>query len=168
MTVCKIWQQVFQCALRLTRSGYQMNQSRRDPIKNTEWTTAEMFRCAEYLPDDNTFKLKLNKVGALQSPTLFCLSLQSISCLFLLLTTNLLAQSTPTGRKTVFAWQEIGVRLNNGSSCEIWQQSLTFGTPCFLPRLIYVSRLRPVPHQEEVFLKNKCVEEYRENSQHYA
>lgn len=123
---------------------------------------------AEHLPDDNTFELKLNKVGALLSSALFCLSLQSISCLFLLLTTNLLARSTPTGRKTVFAWQERSARLNNGSSCEIWQQRLTFGTPCFLPRLIYVSRLRPVPHQEEVFLKNKCVEENRENSQHYA
>lgn len=168
MTVCKIWQQMLQCARRLTHSGYQKNPSRCDPIKNTTKTTAEMFRCAEYLSGDKTFELKLNKVGALLSPTLFRLSLQNISCLFLLLTTKLLAQFTPTGRKTVFAWQEISVRLNNGSSCEIWQQSLTFGTPCFLPRLIYVSRLRPVPHQEEVFLKNKCVEEYRENSQHYA
>lgn len=97
MTVC---QQVFQCAPRHTHSGYQTNHSRLDPIKNTAWTTAEIFGCAEYLPDDNTLEIKLNKDGALLSPTLFCLSLQSISCLFLLLTINVLAQSTPTGRKT--------------------------------------------------------------------
>lgn len=131
------------CTYTHLHSHIQMNQSRLDPIRNTAWTTAKMFTCAENLPNDNTRELKLNKIG---DCILHCfVYLHNISCLFLLLTTNLLAQSIPTGRKTVFAWQEISVRLNNGSSCEIWLQSLTFGTPCFLPRLIYVSRLRPVP-----------------------
>lgn len=65
--------------------------------------------------------------------TLFCLTLHSLSCLFLLLTTKLLAPSPPTGRKTVFAWRERSVKLNNGSSGEIWQQRLTFGTPALSP-----------------------------------
>lgn len=49
-----------------------------------------------------------------------------------------------------FAWQEISLRLNNGSSGEIWEQGLTFGSLCLLPRLVCVSTLCSVPHQEEV------------------
>lgn len=73
----------------------------------------------------------------------------TVSCLFRPLTTNLLARAI-CKNGNYFAWQEISLELNNGSSCEIWQESLTFGSLCLLPRLIYVSRLCSVPHQEEV------------------
>lgn len=78
----------------------------------------------------------------------------SVSCLFLPLTTNVLAQAV-CKNGNYFAWQGISLELNNGSSCEILQQGLTFGSSCLLPRLIYVSRLCSVPHQEEVLQETK-------------
>lgn len=71
------------------------------------------------------------------------------TCLFLLLTTNLLARAV-CKNGNYFAWQGISLELNNGSSCEIWQQGLTFGSSCLLPHRVYVSRLCSEPHQEEV------------------
>ena len=90
-------------------------------------------------------------VGEEASPTLLCHKLLylPVSYLFQLLTTNLLAQAI-CKNGNYFAWQGISLELNNGSSPEIWQQGLTFGSLCLLPRLIYVSRLCSVPHQEEV------------------
>lgn len=125
----------------------------------------------KYFPDDNTLvsaSVSASKQrsctvcptksssGVLEeaSPMLFCRNLPRISCLFLLLTTNLLAQAFCKSGNC-FAWQGISLERNNGSSCEIWQQGLTFGSLCLLPRLIYVSRLCPVPHQEEVLQENQ-------------
>lgn len=88
------------------------------------------------------------------TPTLFCHSLSSRTCLCILLTTNLLAQAFCKSGNC-FAWQGIILEQNNGSSCEIWQQGLTFGSLCLLPQLIYVSRLCSVPHQEEVLQENQ-------------
>lgn len=48
--------------------------------------------------------------------------------------TNLLAQAF-CENGNCFAWQGISLERNNGSSCEIWQQGLTFGSMCLLPRL---------------------------------
>lgn len=86
----------------------------------------------------------------MKKPPLCCfVTILPVGCLFLRLTTNLLAQAI-CKNGSYFAWQGIRLELNNGSSCEIWQQGLTFGSLCLLPRLIYVSRLCSVPHQEEV------------------
>lgn len=54
------------------------------------------------------------------------------SVCFLPLTTHLLAQ-TICKNGNYFAWQGISLKLNNGCSCEIWQQGLTFGPACLLP-----------------------------------
>ena len=85
------------------------------------------------------------------SPALFCPQplYLPVSCLFILQTTNLLAQAI-CKNGNYFALQGISLEQNNGSSYEIWQQGLTSGSLCLLPQLIYVSRLCPVPHQEEV------------------
>lgn len=88
------------------------------------------------------------------------------SCLFLPLTTNLLARAI-CKNGNYFALQEISLEQNNGSSYEIWQQGLTFGSLCLLPPLIYVSTTRPVPHQEEVFQETNSEVRYRVNSQHW-
>lgn len=90
---------------------------------------------------------------SLPIPSASCGNL-STSCLFSLLTTNLLARAF-CRNGNCFAWQEIILKQNNGSSREIWQQGLTFGSPCLLPQLIYVSRLCSVLHQEEVLQENQ-------------
>lgn len=50
------------------------------------------------------------------------------SCPFPLQTTNLLARAF-CRNGNCFAWQGIILKQNNGSSCEIWQLGLTFGSP---------------------------------------
>lgn len=77
-------------------------------------------------------------------PPRYFVTISPVSCLFRLLATNLLAQAI-CKNGNYFAWQGISLELNNGCSCEIWQQGLTFGSLCLLPRLIYVSRLCSVP-----------------------
>lgn len=63
------------CTYTHSHTHVQMYQSRLDPITNTAWTTAKMFRCAESLPSENTRELKWNEVGDFY-PALFCLSSQ--------------------------------------------------------------------------------------------
>lgn len=108
---------------------------------NTFWSSFPMKACLcllVFLPTNRGDRL----------PVCFVLYLP-VSCLFLLLTTNLLARAI-CNNGNCFTWRGVTLELNNGYSCEIWQQGLTFGSLCLLPRLIYVSTLCPVPHQEEV------------------
>lgn len=129
-------------------------------IKNKTLTTITLTRCMKMFVSASLWYFRWRACL-----TLVCDHLPTLACLFPLLKTNLLAQSF-CRNGNCFAWQEIILKQNNGSSREIWQQGLTFGSPCLLPRHIYVSKLYSI--RKRCCRKTKSDGRFRVNWQNWT